>query len=105
MKYLKIVVLFLLLLLVSACAPDQGTIEKKKYVEEYEYWVAGTTSCTGTGAQQRCTNTPGYYQYVPDSYRLYVVNGDDKGWISVSEGTYESAHVGDYYDNGEISSQ
>lgn len=105
MKFLKIVVLSILLFVFSACAPDQGTIEKKDYDPEWQQWVAGSTSCSGTGAQRTCTTTPGHFTYYPASWQLYVVNGDDKGWVSVSEGTYDQAHVGDYYDNGEISSQ
>jgi len=105
MKILKIVVLSILLFVFSACAPEQGTIEKKDYDAAYIYWVAGSTTCSGTGTSRYCSTTPGYFQTVPENYGLYIVNGDDKGWVTVSREVYAVAHVGDYYDNGEISSQ
>lgn len=91
-------------LVLTACAPDQGTIEKKKYEEAYSYWVSGTTSCSGgtNGQPRTCTTVPGHMQYVPERYLLLIVNGEEKGWKGVSAGTYEKAHVGDYYDRGEV---
>lgn len=104
MKFIKILIALLVLLVLSACAPSKGTIEKKDYDGEFYMWQAGYQSCSGTGASRSCVTIPGHMQYYPASYDLYIVNGDDKGWKSVSPETYEKANVGDYYNDGQITS-
>lgn len=103
----RLLAIALAALALTACAPEQGTIEKKDYDASYFYWAAGTTTCSGgtNGQPRTCTTTPGHMQYVPENYGLYIVNGDKKGWVTVSEKTYEKASVGDYYDHGEVSEQ
>lgn len=97
---LIVIGLILIVISLTACAPQQGTVSEKDYDEGYSYWQAGTTTCSGTPS--RCTTTPGYMVYVPDSYDLLIVNGDDKGWVGVSQRTFDSTEVGDYYDHGTI---
>lgn len=93
----------LVIVSLTACAPEAGTVTKKDYDSEYSYWLPGTTTCSGQPA--RCTTTPGYYVYVPESYQLRITNGDDSGWISVDSRMYDNTRVGDYYDRGQITAQ
>lgn len=98
--FLIVVGISLVIVGLTACAPSKGTVTEKDYDSAYSYWQAGSTTCSGTPT--RCTTTPGYVVYVPESYDLLIVNGDDKGWVGVSQRTYDSTNVGDYYDNGTI---
>lgn len=100
-----VLALAIAVLLLAACAPEQGTIEKKDYDPAWSQWISGSTSCSGTGTTRTCTTTPGHMQFYPESYDLLIVNGDEKGWQSVSPAVYDKAKVGMYYDNGEVSEQ
>lgn len=121
----RIVLSLLAVLALTACAPDQGDIVKKKYEPahtwystEYEYrtetyscpktqttTVNGKTTTrtyTGTCTRQVQTGSHQVPHYEPERFRLKIDDGGDTGWVSVPERTYDRAKVGDYYDNGDV---
>lgn len=109
-------------LALTACAPEQGDIVDKKYdpantwystepiyVTE-SYPCTKTTSTTNgrttsypatcTRQVQRGSQTVSHYD--PEDFRLKIRDGEDSGWVSVPEATYDRAKVGDYYDHGDV---
>lgn len=99
--FLILLGLVLVIVSLTACgAPSKGTVKEKDYDPGYSYWQAGYTTCSGTPS--RCTTTPGYYVYVPESYDLLIADYEVEGWVEVSQRTYDSTNIGDYYDNGTI---
>lgn len=126
MALLAVVVVVLL----TACgAPSQGDIVKKKFTPE-RYWETmepvyssksypctktrtktttsnGKTTTTTVPYSSTCTKqvktgTHEVDHYTPEKYLLRIKDGDNEGWVTVSEETYEDASVGDYYNEGSI---
>lgn len=122
MKRLLALVLLLLLAL-TACAPEQGDIVDKKYEPERTWYttepiyVTESYSCskTRTTTSNGKTTTRTYpatctrqvqrgseqvEHYSPEKFRLKITDGDDTGWVAVPERTYDKADIGDYYEKG-----
>lgn len=115
--------LLLSLLVLTACAPEQGDVVDKDYdpertwystepvytTETYSCPKTKTTTSNGksttstymsTCTRQRQTGTHQVQHYSPERYRLKIQDGDDVGWIEVPERTYDKAKIGDYYEKG-----
>ncbi len=83
-----------MVLALAACgAPKQGTVHDKRYSEGYysTYFMCASYNTDGI-----CTVNIPQQQWNPPSWALDIYNGDDHGWRSVTEGTYNSVQVGDY---------
>lgn len=117
------------LVLTSCGAPEKGDVISKEYKPEREWTtsepdydtktyscrktktetktVNGKTTSKQVGYTGTCTKQvrDGYDivdHYSPEEFLLKIQDGDNVGWVEVSESTYEDAEVGDYYDNGSI---
>jgi hypothetical protein len=107
----------------SACGISSGTVTKREYDDadswigtcyrtEYRTVVRPVTRTTYVNGKSTTTTTTqsvteSYQvpyscpQYDPEHYRLHLVEGDDKGVVSVPASVYGACAKGDYYDNGE----
>jgi hypothetical protein len=99
MKYLRGLVALLLFIFVAACnrAPDTGTITKKDYDAGYYYF---TYVCASYDKSGYCVVNVPIQNYEPEHFRVFVVNGDKKGWAEVSHGDYDRYEVGSCYPIG-----
>ena len=104
-------------LVLPACAPEQGDIVDKKYEPERTWYTTEpiystqtyscprtttvngkTTTVSGTCTRQVQTGSHQVQHYDPEEFRLKITDGEDTGWVSVPERTYDRAKVGDYYE-------
>lgn len=77
-----------LLVALTACGgPDHGIVHDKSHSDAYTSFL---TICSKT-----CTIIP---QYHGPTWSLDVYNGDEHGWVSVTEQTYNAYEVGDSID-------
>lgn len=81
-------------LALTGCGPEQGTVLDKNHTEEYYTY---NQTCTGYNQNGTCRSYMPTQQYHPDSYSLLLENGEDKGWRSVTEGTYNEYEIGEFY--------
>ena len=87
-----------LLLLIAACTGiSTGYVTGKTHTEQYSYVQM---ICAGFNSKGVCTVWVPHTVVVPEKWRLELKNGDDAGWVYVSEATYEAIEVGDMF-NGE----
>jgi hypothetical protein len=92
----------------AACGgPSTGTVTDKRYSPGYVIYHPGhfTTVCASFNAKGMCTSryqvwTAGWTQWVPDSWKLQLRNGEDEGWTSVPESNWQACTVGQTYDGG-----
>lgn len=102
-----ITILFLALLLAGCGGPTSGTVIGKHYEPAHTDLVfipiqTGQV-CTGSGTatSPRVCNpimTPMPFQVYDDAdWKLKLRNGDDTGWVSVSEGAYSEYEEGDHF--------
>lgn len=84
-------------LLLSGCgAPDSGYITDRKWSEAYTYY---DQQCMMYNKDMICQMYIPVERNVPARYSFDIRDGDDHGWVSVTETTYSSYSVGDFYDN------
>lgn len=93
-KYVALALVFILVLLLTACAPKEGIVNNKAYHPGYWYT---TTYCAVYGKNGACTMWMPHQQYSPPSWQLDLYKGDDHGWRGVSEAQFNSVRIGDYY--------
>ena len=83
----------------SACSPiSAGTITEKDHSDSY-YYTTYDQHCTSYNVDGLCvTSIPVPRQvYVPEKWSFDITDGDKDGWVTVSEDTWHSHEVGDYY--------
>jgi len=80
-----------LLLGLTGCGPDHGTVHNKSHTEGYYY---STSICSGKPVV--CTPILNY-QAPTWSLDVYA-SEDEHGWVGVTESTYNSYNVGDFID-------
>lgn len=117
----RLIALLLGVAVLTACAPKQGDIVDKKY-EPARTWYSTepvyttqtyactktqtingkTTTISSTCTRQVQTGTHQVQHYDPEDHRLKISDGEDTGWVSVPEKTYDRAEIGDYYDHGDV---
>ncbi len=79
--------------MLTACGgPDHGTVHDKSHSPEQ--WIS-TTYCHPVGKVTVCNPQMVHH---PESWSLDVYNGDEHGWVDVTEETYDSYNVGDFVD-------
>lgn len=95
----KLAAVAVLALLLVGCSPiDSGTITDKHHREGY-YQTTYVQQCMAYDKNGSCTQyiTVPQTTYYPPSWTFDLRKGDEKGWVGVSEGTYDSYEIGDYY--------
>jgi hypothetical protein len=78
-------------LAVVGCAPESGEVVGRDYSPA---WMSTTTQCTTSGRVQVCSPQVIHY---PESWNLRLDDGQDTGWVSVTDDEYDRCHVGDHY--------
>ena len=86
------------LLLTGCSSIDSGYVYDKIYEEGY-YYVA-YYQCMSYSSAGYCTIQVPVYQYDDPDWRLNIRNGDETGWVYVSEYTWNTYEVGDWYPHG-----
>lgn len=89
----------------AACsAISAGYVTEKEYSPAYTYPV---TYCSMYSSKGSCMVWMTRQEYVPEKFTLRLVESNDlldrdakTGWVNVSEGTYDSYEVGDWYPRG-----
>lgn len=87
--------LIAVVIVLAACAPDSGRVAGAEYHPAWTQWHTGSMSCSGT--PQRCTSTPAWPEYHPQSWNLRLMDGEDDGWIQVDETTFHKCPVESHY--------
>lgn len=98
-----------LVLALAACgAPDAGRVVEKQY-DDADTWIemrpTYTTTCNAQGiCTQQQTGVVPIQHYDPEHWLLKLDDGDDSGWITVDERTWQNVRVGQVYDSktGEV---
>lgn len=94
----RLISLVLLLLLLVGCAPEEGTVKQKQFVaEHYNDWVS--FMCVVYASNGTCASQMPifHHDYVPPDWQVYLVNGEDEGWVSVSQYDWDRLETGSYY--------
>lgn len=95
MKRLAALALVAAALFLTACSSiDEGTITQK--ASEPGYYVSSQT-CVAYNKEGVCSQWMPTTTYYPPTWRFDIRQGDDKGWVYVSEDTYNDYEVGDYF--------
>lgn len=89
-KALGVAALTAILVLTGCSSIKEGTIIAKEY-EEGRYY--STTSCSLVGKTTVCTPITHYDD--PD-WKIYLQNGDEKGWREISEESWLKLEVGQW---------
>jgi hypothetical protein len=90
--------LLLLPVALLACGEDwkgDGIVTGRSYDDDdsYDYFVAGTNQCTGTGTTRTCFTTPGYMAHhrEPERWLLAVTDAEGESHtVSVPRDIYDS---------------
>ena len=76
------------LVLTGCGGPETGEVVDKDYSPAF---TTTTSICSPVGNVTVCTPQTHYY---PESWDLRLKNGDDEGWVGVSEETYNRCEIG-----------
>lgn len=103
-KVLLFVATAIVLMLLAACAgaPDSGKVTDKNFTDEVE-WTERVCAKyqkkkTGTSTtKQVCVKWKNVERETDEIYELHLDDGEDSGWVSVSEEDYNEYAVGDQY--------
>lgn len=96
MKRLAALVLVASALLLSACSSiNAGTITNK--VAEPGMYMT-TQSCAMYNKDGICSSWVPITTYDDPDWRFDIRDGDDSGWVYVSQDTFDTYEIGDYYD-------
>lgn len=95
MKRLAAVALLVGALLLTACSSiSSGTITNK--VAEPGMYTT-TQSCAGYNKDGACSVWVPITSYDDPDWRFDIREGDDSGWVYVSQDTFDRYEVGDYF--------
>lgn len=81
------------LALAGCSAIDAGYITEKEYSPSYVYYV---NQCFAYNKDGLCTMNIPQPRTHPESWRFDLKNGEEEGWIYVSESTFDAYEVGDW---------
>ena len=100
MKRIVSALLFTVVALVLvACSPiSTGFVTGKTNTPAYTYIQM---ICASYNSKGFCMTWVPNTIYVPERWKLDLQNGDQTGWVYVSEATYDGIAVGDVF-NGEV---
>lgn len=91
---LKALAIIPLILLLTACGITEGYITKRHHEPAYTYVQM---ICAAYNKDGGCSAWMPLTQYVPDSYHFSLKDGDDAGYVVVTEEEYDQYEVGQYY--------
>jgi len=93
---LVLVMLGCLLTILLGCgsAISEGTVTDKTHRPSY-IWIQNV--CAGYNSQGVCTTQVPIVHTEPDRYTLSLQEGEDTGWVYVTEGEFDTYVVGDHY--------
>lgn len=95
MKRILAALTALFVLVLTACSSiDSGTVTDKHHRDGYYYTQM---ICASYNAQGLCTVHVPIQHYQPPTWRLDLREGEEEGWVYVSEGTYAATEIGDRY--------
>lgn len=85
----------LVLALTGCGGPHKGTVHDKAH-EPGHYTTE--SYCATYNKDHVCTYHAQRQRWVSPDWELDIYNGDDHGWVDVSEGVYKSVKIGDHVD-------
>lgn len=89
----------LAVLALAGCSPiSSGYITDKHHTEGYYYPVS---YCVVYNSKGICTVWGTRQQWQPPTWKFDIQQGDDEGWVYVSEETYGLYEIGDYWTDPE----
>lgn len=90
-----------------SCGISSGEVVDKAYQPGYVIAHPGhySSRCSMYDSKGRCKMRTRYWvsgwtQWVPDNWKMWLRNGDDTGWTSVSYHTWQNCTVGQRYNEG-----
>lgn len=111
MKLAVLALGLLTIVVLAACGPSgpsAGMVKDKDFTEAHEDYIAGFDmpgSCQMVGKVEQCTpgmHIPARSDYTPDRWSLYLDDGNKhRGWVDVSQDTYDRCHAGSWCDTKE----
>ncbi|MGW8431432.1 hypothetical protein ACWGJ9_09980 [Curtobacterium citreum] len=80
--------------LLTACGgPHSGQVHDKDHRDGY---YSPSQVCTMYNTDGSCKMTTQQMHWVQPTWSLDIYNGDQHGWVSVTEARYNSVEIGDY---------
>ena len=86
----------------TGCSPiSEGRITQKTHEEAYDSTYY-TYQCISRHSDGTCSvNMPiPHTQHYPEEWGFDLTDGEQNGWVDVSEDTWNRYDVGDYYEKG-----
>ncbi len=106
-KIMLFIATVIVAVLLGACGgPDSGKITDRSFTPEKEWYEKVCAqyktekvkvNATKTNTKQTCVKTKKVEREIDEVYQFHLDNGEEAGWVTVTEDEYNSYQNGDQY--------